>query len=129
MSTLFDVYSGESSTLDASAVPTEEITVEDGRKYAFNHRQEKILRKICKLLRKQNKLLKQEMKPQRKEKNNAKKCSTEKEGDKEVKGFLRDLGKAICKAVPTILTTLTSMAFNFIFMRKGRSGKSGMQLA
>lgn len=129
MSTVFDVYPTESSTLGASAVPTEETTAEDKRQSVFSRRQEKILIKICKLLKKQNKLLIREMKSQTIEINDTKKCRTEKEGDKEAKGFFRDLGKAICKAVPTILTTLTSMAFNFIFMRKGRSGKCGLQLA
>ena len=53
----------------------------------------------------------------------------EKNGSREGKGFFQELGKAICKAVPAVLTTLVTMAFNFIFIGRKRDGKNGLRFA
>lgn len=102
---------------------SEEVTEEE-RCFTFSRKQEKILNKVCKLLKKQNKMLRQEKKRQCVEKENEQKNDSRKGT-----GFLREFGRAICKAVPAVLTTLATLAFNFIFMGKRTSTKSGLQFA
>lgn len=140
MDTIFNGSRNEvDRTLGASARSTEEVVAESQKQSTFSCRQEKILKEICKMLKKKNKLLKKAIKLQSAEKDNAKKsgkeekCNAKEEGksvqeerNKETKGFFREFGKAICKAIPSVLTIVTTAIVGFFFNNKG--GKRwGMQ--
>lgn len=76
-----------------------------------------VLKRLTKALRKQNKLLKMEAERRKAEEEAAvtaekDKCDTRK------KGFLKNLGDAICKAIPKVLTTLVTLAFGYFFKEK-----------
>lgn len=125
MSNLFGACPNDiGGTLNATAAPLDEVAVE-GEKYpAFSRKQWKIIKKVRKLLKKQNKILKREIKRQDTESENEKKSD-----NRRGMGFFQEFGKAFCKALPTILTTLVPMAFKFIFMGKQRNGSSSLKLA
>jgi len=102
----------------APALPSDEIVMEEVERDAatFSKRQEKLLKKVRKLLKRQNHLLKK-MKCQ----GSGKKTSKEKNGwgGKE---FFQELGKAFCKAVPIVLTTVVTSVVKFITSGRRKSG-------
>lgn len=125
MSKLFEACPNEvDGRLNESVLSNEEAVTEEAKCSTLTRKQWKIIKKVRKLLKKQNKMLKQEIKRQDTEKENEKKGDSRRD-----MGFLREFGKAICKAVPAVLTTLATMAFNSIFIGKRRDGKSGLRFA
>ena len=89
--------------------------------------EQKVLKRMKRLLKEQKRLKKREAKRRKAEKEAAKKAEAEKAAaEKDNKGkngngdksFLSKLGKAICDAIPKVLTTLTALAFGFFVKRK-----------
>ncbi len=125
MSKLFEACPNEvDGRLNERVLSNEEAVTEEAKYSTLTRKQWKIIKKVRKLLKKQNKMLKQEIKRQDTEKEKEKKGDSRRDV-----GFLREFGKAICKAVPAVLTTLATMAFNSIFIGKRRDGKSGLRFA
>lgn len=111
MANLFEEYTDEASE------PAIEPDSETKERKELSQKELKIFKALAKALKRQNKLLKQEMK-QRKAEEAAVATADKRKHNRGVKGFLKNLGDAICRAVPKILTTLTTLAFGYLFKAK-----------
>lgn len=103
----------------------EEVTVPDdkpvgkGKKPKKGRKKKnwKILKELNKNLCKHNKLLKQESARRKAEEESAARAAAEQPDQRKnsngLSQFLGDLGRAVCKAAPKVLTALATAAFNF----------------
>jgi len=113
-STLADLFEGYT---DEASEPVVEPDSETKKRIGLSKKERKIFKALAKALKRRNKLLKQEMK-QRKAEEAAVATVDKRKHDRGVKGFLKNLGDAICKAIPKVLTTLTTLAFGYFFKAK-----------
>ncbi len=111
MANMFEGYENEASE------PAVEPDSETKERIGLSKKDRKIFKALAKALKRQNKLLKREV-TQRKAEEAAVATVDKRKHDRGVKGFLKNLGDAICKAIPKVLTTLTTLAFGYFFKAK-----------
>lgn len=121
MTDKFDVYSEALGSQDINEKVVS-IAESDDRKEeqtvisrSENTHQKKLLRKIKKL----NKNVKQDIRLRKAELEHE-----NKKRSKEIGNFIQSIGRAICKALPAILTSLAGAVFSYFF--KGKSGRKGL---
>lgn len=92
----------------------------------YSRKEEQCLKKLVKLAKKRNKLLRRAVKQQEMEK-----LRVEEEESGSARKTFKEIGKsfckAVCKALPVLLTSLAGRIINWIF--KGKSDKKGLRFA
>lgn len=97
----------------------------DGRKEeqtVICRSEEKYQKKVLRKLKKLNKAVQQDIRLRK-----AELAHKDEKRSNEVGKFIQNIGRAICKALPAILTSLAGAVFNYFF--KGKFGRKGLRAA
>ena len=123
MANMLDKYVDAVDEVAAPATESISKTKAKAKRQRFLKKKEiRALKALAKAFRKHNELMEQEAARRKAEEDAAEKAvakqASKNESDNGMRGFLHKLGNAICKAVPGILTTLTTLIFgHFVKMR------------
>lgn len=93
------------------------------RHHAFSKKERKLLKRMEKTVRKQNELLKQIIEQREAERETAATSTDVCKKDEGGKGFLGDLRREICKAIPKLIVAVVTGVLGLIFKPKS-SGKT-----
>lgn len=127
MANMLEKYTDTSSEefVKSASEPAESLKAK--RQRFFKKKELRVLKALEKAVRKHNKLMKQEAARRQAEEEAAEKAAAEKaakrKNDNDEKGFLSNFAKAICKALPQIVTAVVTGVLGFLLKRKP-SGKA-----
>jgi len=118
--TMFDKYNTPETAPVSAGEPVGKAKAK--RQRILKKKEIRVLKNLAKAVRKHDKLMKQEAARRKAEEEAAAQTAKRKNGD-DGKGFLNSFAKAICKALPQIVTAVVTGVLGFFFKRKS-SGKA-----